>query len=112
MGRLIDLTGPRGVIDLGILLQATVESVIRSRRSRRHRVEILNNIEAEIQRLTQREGREGNDIPLWRSSENRFKSPSHPKTHGTLQDKLIPMSTGTKGCGFLMRHISTHSSRG
>lgn len=28
MGRLIDLTGPRGVIDLGIPLQATVESVV------------------------------------------------------------------------------------
>lgn len=57
-GRIFDLTGPRGYIDMGIPAQATVESVIRTHRRRNHRVETLNGIEAEIMRLRQHDSRE------------------------------------------------------
>ncbi|KAG7593814.1 Reverse transcriptase zinc-binding domain [Arabidopsis thaliana x Arabidopsis arenosa] len=73
MGRLIDVTGPRGVIDMGIPLDATVEKVLQSQRTRKHRVDNLNQIEAAIRDLYQRTRVvEGKDIPLWQSSGAKF----------------------------------------
>lgn len=43
-GRLFDITGRRGCIDMGIRLDATVDMVIKTHRRRRHRVETLNDI--------------------------------------------------------------------
>ncbi|VVB02106.1 unnamed protein product [Arabis nemorensis] len=50
-GSLFDITGPQGVIDMGISTHATVASVLNSRRPRNHSVEVFNKIEAEIARL-------------------------------------------------------------
>lgn len=52
MGRLIDITRPRGVIDMGIPLQATVGTAHRTYRGRTHRFEVLNNIAAEITEIS------------------------------------------------------------
>lgn len=48
-GVLIDRLGERGIIDMGIIREATVEeAVLSTRRRRRHRTEELNDIEAEL----------------------------------------------------------------
>lgn len=38
---LIDVTGRRGVIDMGIPLEATIGEVLQPRRTRRHRISVL-----------------------------------------------------------------------
>ncbi|KAL1208112.1 hypothetical protein V5N11_010088 [Cardamine amara subsp. amara] len=45
LGRLIDITGEIGFIDLGIPKLSTVESVLCTQRRKRHRVEIWNRVE-------------------------------------------------------------------
>lgn len=64
-GCLIELKGTRGVTDLGILLNAYVASVF-SRRRRRHRHDILNEIESVF--VAQQSQMIPNiaDIPLWK----------------------------------------------
>lgn len=52
MGRVFELTGPRGCINLGIHIDATVELAIQSYRRRRcHIVETLLMTENEISKL-------------------------------------------------------------
>ena len=47
-GVMVDLFGDRGIIDLGIKREATIEEVcLGNRRRRRHRTELLNDIEVE-----------------------------------------------------------------
>lgn len=45
VGQMIDLTGTRGFIDMGIHARASVGLVLSSHRRRRHKVELLNKIE-------------------------------------------------------------------
>lgn len=73
LGRLFERTGPHGAIDMGIPLDATVETVMGCSRRRRHRVDIFNQIEAEIRCLFTKDDAAGNDIPLWKFSANTFK---------------------------------------
>lgn len=74
-GRLNELLGRRGTTDLGINKTATVGSVLQgSHRARRHRVDILNEIEEEICQLHQRSSTVGEDISLWRGKHNKFKT--------------------------------------
>lgn len=70
-GRLHDLTGQRGYIDLANQAHATVELVIQTHRKKYHCVEILNDIEEEIMSLKQRDNNV-DDISLWKSSEDMF----------------------------------------
>ncbi|XP_013624050.1 PREDICTED: uncharacterized protein LOC106330029 [Brassica oleracea var. oleracea] len=72
MGRLIDVLGARGKIDLGISENATVAEAISNRRRRCHRLAILNHIEDEIERL-RNENYQMEDIALWRSKEEMYK---------------------------------------
>lgn len=51
LGRIIDITGARGSIDLGIPMTATVEYAVQVYRSRRHRVGSLIDIENEILKI-------------------------------------------------------------
>lgn len=71
LGRLYEITGPRGCIDMGTKSDATVASAL-TRRRRRHRIDILNKIEDEIQK-TVRQRSNDSDIPLWRVSADKFK---------------------------------------
>ena len=79
LGRLFDATNPRRVIDMGIPLEATLETVLQTHRRRRHRVEIYNNIEAEKLLRTYHFG-----DPRETSSENS----SSPKLLGTMSECL------------------------
>lgn len=71
MGRLLDLTGVRGCIDIGISLKASVAAAV-SRRPRRHRSDIYVMIEEALHK--QRNKMEiGEDVALWKSNTDVFK---------------------------------------
>ena len=73
MGRLFDLFGPHGCIDMGISLHSTVAGALRNRRKRRHRVDIFNEVEklCEIQSL---QFSTTTDTALWKQSEGQYKA--------------------------------------
>lgn len=72
-GVLADLLGDRGIIDLGIRREATVEEALNNtRRKHRHRRTILNDIEKGLESLRNRQGTAVMDIDLWRR-ESGFK---------------------------------------
>lgn len=83
LGRIIDITGSRGCIDLGIPITATVEVAVQRYRSRMHRVVLLVDIENEILKLRLQGLNSDTDIRLWRGVGDLFK----PKfdTHQTWQ---------------------------
>lgn len=65
-GVLFDILGERGFIDLGIKREVTVEDVVKSsRRRRRYRMVILNNIEIELLELRDKLNEE-EDVSMWR----------------------------------------------
>jgi len=66
-GAMIDILGERGIIDMGIGQEATVEEAsLSSRRKRRHRTELLKDIEAELTEVGNRLCIEKEDVSLWR----------------------------------------------
>lgn len=73
LGRIIDLTGFRGCIDLGIPINATVESSVQRYRSWRHWVESLLCIEKEILKMRSQGLSSGTDIRLWKGMGDSFK---------------------------------------
>ncbi|XP_018459333.2 uncharacterized protein LOC108830235 [Raphanus sativus] len=73
MGRLYDLFGAHGSIDMGVSRTATVAEALNNRRRRRHRVDVLNEVEkiCEDQRL--KLTREP-DVALWKQSEEKYQA--------------------------------------
>lgn len=65
-GRLNDMLGERGYIDLGISKSATVADVIQNYRRRRHRVVILNKIEEEITEIRDNMSNIEEDVHKWK----------------------------------------------
>lgn len=75
LGCILDITGRRGVIDMGISLDCTVATVFQTHRRRRHhRVDILNRLEAEIENRARSRRRETEDVSLWRFKGDKFKN--------------------------------------
>ncbi|KAF8093003.1 hypothetical protein N665_0393s0006 [Sinapis alba] len=72
-GRILDITCIRGCIDMGISLDATVDTVVRTHRRRRHIVDMLNNIENPIQNIKERGLTMRADVKLWRRGEDNYK---------------------------------------
>lgn len=72
MGRLIEVLGIGGRIDLGIPANATVAEAIASHRRRYHRSNILNEVEEEMERV-KTDNSQMEDIPLWRSKEGIYR---------------------------------------
>lgn len=73
LGSLYQLLGSRGTIDMGIAIHATVAEVLDTHRRKRHRVDLLNQIENHIDLA--REGRSNeNDRSLWKRKEDCFKN--------------------------------------
>ncbi|XP_024013093.1 uncharacterized protein LOC112087303 [Eutrema salsugineum] len=70
---LVELAGVSGFIALGISPSASVASVIRSHRSRRHRRDDLNSIE-DIISLVAGNLNQKNDHSLWKSKSDKFSS--------------------------------------
>ena len=73
IGRLIDITGPRGCIDTGIPLTATVEKAVQTYMCRRHRVENLLKIEHEILSLPEKNLTHLQEHRLWKISNGEYK---------------------------------------
>ncbi|XP_009150829.1 uncharacterized protein LOC103874165 [Brassica rapa] len=72
MGRLIEVLGIGGRIDLGISANATVAEAIANHRRRYHRSNILNEVE-EVMEKVKTENSQMEDIPLWRSKEGIYR---------------------------------------
>ncbi|XP_056860006.1 uncharacterized protein LOC130494489 [Raphanus sativus] len=67
LGVMYDLLGDRGVIDLGIRREATVEEVINNtRRRRRHRRSMFYEIEKELESIRSQQSNEAQDVHMWR----------------------------------------------
>lgn len=66
-GSLFDILGPRGIIDLGVRKDETLEDAVLSIRTRRrHRLGILNDIEEELLIISNKLNPEMEDFSLWR----------------------------------------------
>ncbi|OAP07106.1 hypothetical protein AXX17_AT2G19500 [Arabidopsis thaliana] len=73
-GPLINLTGARGAIEMGISRHMTLAEAWSRRRRRRHRVEILNEFEEILLQKYQHRNIELEDAILWRGKEDVFKA--------------------------------------
>lgn len=71
MGRLLDLTGVRGCVDMGISLRASVATAV-SRRPRRHRSDLYTMIEEALHKQRNKMTM-GKDVPVWKSNTDIFK---------------------------------------
>lgn len=100
LGRIFDITGPRGHIDMGISPTATVSSVLRTHRTRRHRMEGLNSIEAELSERLQRGAEEGEDVSLWKNAENNYLKRFSTKATWKLLRESQPRREWYKGVWF------------
>lgn len=66
-GVLFDILGDRGIIDMGIKREATVEeAVISARRRKRHRTLELNEIEEELLAVKEKMRSNAEDVALWK----------------------------------------------
>lgn len=72
LGCLKDILGESSYIDLGISINATVEESWGHRR-RRHRVEILNKVEEEIEKCRANRDSAKDDIFLWINGKGQYK---------------------------------------
>lgn len=111
LGRIHNLTGPRGVIDLGIAGNATVELVINTHRRRQHLVEYLNRIEEEIDKIIAGKT-EQDSVSLWRSLDGKFKKSFTLK--GTWQQIRVihPKTNWSKGICLSMLLLNSPSLLG
>lgn len=103
-GVLSDLLGERGVIDMGIRREATVEeATLCNRRRRRHRVELLNDIEADLNTIKGNLSHQVEDVSLWRRESGYKRDFLTRETWNMLRDTkatcdwargiLLPQST-------------------
>lgn len=74
LGRLCDITNGRGVLNMGIKINDTVEKALRHHRRRRHRENSFNIIEEEITALRLRGLNQHEDLRLWKTGENNYKT--------------------------------------
>ncbi|XP_056843331.1 uncharacterized protein LOC108808454 [Raphanus sativus] len=87
-GVLSDLLGDRGITDMGLCKNATVEeAVLQVRRRRRHRSIVLNEIEEEINFIKNNFNSEKEDTSLWRRDSGYKKDFSTQETWNQLRDK-------------------------
>ncbi|KAG7580838.1 Reverse transcriptase domain [Arabidopsis suecica] len=73
MGRLAEVVGDRGIIDMGISRHATVLEAWTDRRRRRHRAPLLNRMEEELV-LKQNNQKQDTDMVLWKGNNGVFKT--------------------------------------
>ncbi|XP_010425414.1 PREDICTED: uncharacterized protein LOC104710497 [Camelina sativa] len=73
MGCLFNIAGPRGSIDMGIGLHATVAEAL-THRQRHHRVDYLNKMETALTTVRNRGLLDIEDVVLWRGKGDQFKT--------------------------------------
>lgn len=97
LGRLIEMTGDRGSMDLGIPIHTAVEGAIQIYRARRHRVNTLRMIDREILDLRSRGLAGGDDIYLWKQENGDFKEMfRYSQTWNLIRDRSpkVPWAKG------------------
>ena len=100
LGVMSDLLGDRGVMDLGIRREATVEEALcNNRRRKRHRRVLLNDIEKELEIIKAKQRADVKDVELGRGN-RRFKQKF--STHVTWQLTRAPgaQCTWSRGIWF------------
>ncbi|XP_018487780.1 uncharacterized protein LOC108858328 [Raphanus sativus] len=66
-GVLITYLGERGIVDMGVIREATVEeSIMGIRRKRRHRSMLLNDMEEMLKSVKEKLRAENEDVDIWR----------------------------------------------
>ena len=73
LGKLIELTGERGCLMLGIPINSTVERVVQTYRARDHRDPVSRQIEQEIMALRNRGLNQMEDVCLWKRETGYYK---------------------------------------
>lgn len=72
---LSELLGDRGIIDMGIRREATVEEVLNNhRRRKRHRRVLFHDIEKELGRISEKQCHSKMDKDLWRCPRGSSKN--------------------------------------
>ena len=100
MGALINLTGERGCIDLGVPIHATVEKVIQSYRRRRHRTTVQVQIEQEILRLRAIGPSQQDDMVLWKRENEVFQQGFESSQTWNMIRARSPHVSWSKGLWF------------
>lgn len=86
-GSLFDLLGPRGIIDMGVSRNATLEeAILNVRRRKRHHIDLLNDIEEELKIIESKLGPEKVDISVWRGKSGFKQRYSSHETWLLLQE--------------------------
>lgn len=80
-GVLSDVLGDSGIIDMGVAKNAMVEeAALSTRRRKRHRTIILNDIEAELSIITSKLLPEVKDVSIWRRKPGYMQQFSNQET--------------------------------
>lgn len=98
-GRLLDLLGTRGFIEMGVLVNSTVAEAMHMHRRRHHRIEIFNKVEDEIEKL-KHENHQIEDIGLWRSKNGKYKPTFSSKNTWLEIRKVYADQVWSKGVWF------------
>lgn len=92
-GALIDLLGPRGMIEMGVKRDATLEEVVLVvRRRRKHRTRVLNDIEVELYIIASKLVPKKEDSNLWRGKTGFKQKFSTHETWSLLREGKTPVS--------------------
>lgn len=89
LGKLIDLLGMRGCIDLGDRLESTVGKAVQSYRPRGHRSDLLKQVENETTKLGDRGLTAYADIRLLQGNNNGFQNKFHTKSTWDLINYIL-----------------------
>ena len=100
LGCLKDLLGERGTIGLGITENACVGEVLLTHRTRRHRLDVLNEVERELGALRSRSNYDDDDMALWRQDGNRFANTFSTKKTWLCMRQAQPSCNWNKGVWF------------
>lgn len=98
LGCLLDVIGMRGYIDMGLGKYAMVEDAANHRR-RRHRLELLNRVEDEIEKWKEKASSE-EDVGMWRVSDDKFKSKFSTKSTWEMLRARSAECTWSRGVWF------------
>ena len=100
LGQLIELTGDRGSMDLGIPKTSTVEKALQLYRARGHRVHALRLIGQEIICLKNRGLNQLEDVCLWKRENGEFKNEFITSQTWNLIRSRSPVVSWSKGIWF------------
>ncbi|KAL9812116.1 putative reverse transcriptase zinc-binding domain-containing protein [Arabidopsis thaliana] len=96
LGRLMDVAGERGVIDMGISKEATLAEAWTGRQPRRHRLDHLNEIEKEML-ISLQNRTDVDDIAKWKGKNDAYTtsfSTKHTWNHIRALSPIVPWLRG------------------